>query len=271
MRSTIFAITVILICSWIAGCKGPAEQAVVEPTETAIQLGFPGNPVTSNTDWKPVIEEFDDVQMALVPVGCFIMGDDSGRENEIPAHEQCINEPFYIDVYEVSNRQYGKDVKGTITDWPIVYIDWYEASTYCESRGGRLPTEVEWEYAARGPDNLLYTWRSERLSTIYLVSHGGSAGTPLPVGSRPDGASWVGAQDLIGNVWEWTSSIKNDYPYTQSASIEGIDLLDEDESVVMRGNNFSEREDEEFRASYRRTALPTRSSEGIGFRCIRLK
>lgn len=262
----------VVICVLLSGCGMPSEDASMkEPTEEPIALGFPGNPVTSNTQWMPVIEEFDGYQMALVPVGCFLMGSDSGRENESPAHEQCIEKPYYIDIYEVSTRQYGKDVSPKYLDLPIEWVDWYEAAAHCESRGGHLPTEVEWEYAARGPDNLIYTWRSERFISGYLVSHL-SAGEvnwgPLPVGSKPEGASWVGAHDMIGNVWEWTGSIFADYPYPKDANIEDSASLDESESVVIRGNSFVGEEDSQFRAAFRRTKKPTASSEGVGFRCV---
>jgi len=274
MRSTILVLSILLICSLLAGCGGPAEEVAlkVEPTNTTAPPGSPGNPVTSNSDWEPVIEEFDGVEMALVPVGCFMMGSDTGRENEIPAHEQCLDQSFYIDVYEVSNRQYGKEVSNKYLDQPIEYINWYDAAAYCESRGGRLPTEVEWEYAARGPDNLMYTWRSEHVSGIYLVRHlgvGSPNWSPLPVGSKPDGASWVGAQDMIGNVWEWTSSIFSDYPYNISANIGESSSLDENESIVFRGNSCLGEEDFVFRAAYRRTRSPTSTGEGLGFRCVR--
>ena len=210
--------------------------------------------------------------MALVPVGCFMMGDDSGRDNEMPAHEQCLEQPYYIDVYEVSNRQYGKDVPNKHLDKPIGYADWADAAAYCESRGGRLPTEVEWEYAARGPDNLMYTWRSERVSGIYLVRHlgvGSPNWSPLPVGSKPDGASWVGAQDMLGNVWEWTGSKFSDYPYNISANMGESSSVDENDSIVIRGNSYMGEEDFVLRAAYRRTRNPTESLESLGFRCVR--
>lgn len=270
-------LVVFLIGSLLAGCGntadvGPPQE---EPSSTPPPIGSPGNPVSSNSDWEPMFETIDGVEMALVPVGCFMMGDDAGRENEKPVHKQCVEEPFYIDVYEVSNLQYGKDVSTGLLDHPIVYIDWYEATAYCEGRGGRLPTEVEWEYAARGPDNLIYTWLTGRFSPTYLVARldlGGKINyRPLAVGSKPAGVSWVGAQDMLGNVWEWTGSKFSDYPYDQSASIGVSASLDENESVVTRGNGAEGDEDFAFRAAYRRPSSPTNTSEFTGFRCIRPK
>jgi formylglycine-generating enzyme required for sulfatase activity len=84
--------------------------------------------------------------------------------------------------------------------WPHTCVTWYEAEAYAHWRGGRLPTEAQWEYAARGPQALRYPWGNDwdasRANVLY------SSG-PQPVGSHPGGASWVGAQDMAGNVMEW--------------------------------------------------------------------
>ena len=87
----------------------PAAEPSTGASDTAVPIGFPGNPVTANDDWTPLIEEFDGVQMALVPAGCFMMGSESGEDDELPVHQQCFEQPFWIDVTEVTNAQFGTE------------------------------------------------------------------------------------------------------------------------------------------------------------------
>jgi 7,8-dihydropterin-6-yl-methyl-4-(beta-D-ribofuranosyl)aminobenzene 5'-phosphate synthase len=196
--------------------------------------------VASNGEWTPVVREFDGVPMALVPAGCFLMGSTqeqvdyavkelwdkrSWYDHDQPAHEQCFAEPFWIDVYEVSNAQYGLSGWESGPSMPRETVNWFDAQQHCGSRGARLPTEAEWEYAARGPDALIFPWGNEFDPT--LVNYCDSScphkqrdndtddgwATLAPVGSYPGGASWVGALDMSGNVWEWTSSVYASYPF----------------------------------------------------------
>jgi formylglycine-generating enzyme required for sulfatase activity len=209
----------------------PAEQS----TEPAIALALRG--VTSNDEWTPYIQEFDGVEMALVPAGCFMMGSTEDEvdytfelceevlaecergwfEGETPQHGICFNEPFWIDAYEVTNGQYGAvseecTEQSSGDNQPRVCIDWFEAVAHCEGRGARLPTEAEWEYAARGPGGLIFPWGNtfdgsrlnfcdrncERDWADDTVDDGYEY--TAPVGSYRDGVSWVGARDMSGNV-----------------------------------------------------------------------
>src|SRR5690606_681110 len=128
-------------------------------------------------------------------------------EKEGPATRVCFANPFWIDQLEVTNQAYGSGSQafGYRDNYPREMVTWYDAQAYCEERGGRLPTEAEWEYAARGPDGLLYPWGNEFLpeNAIYVDNAGGRT---QAVGQRPAGASWVGALDLAGNIREWTST-----------------------------------------------------------------
>jgi len=157
-------------------------------------------------------------------------------EVEQPAHTVELD-GYWIDRTEVTNAQYqqcleagacsppqrsGSDTRAAYfgdsayDDYPVAHVTWSQASAYCQWAGGRLPTEAEWEYAARGPQGRLYPWGEEydgtRLNSCDVncgyewaeEAFDDGYGDTAPVGSYPSGASWCGALDLAGNVWEWT-------------------------------------------------------------------
>lgn len=152
-------------------------------------------------------------------------------ESEKPAHEVEITTGFWLDQYEVTNAAFAAFVeaggyrdpawwseaglkwlegqrvdrlpvvcRNPQPDQPRVCITWFEAEAYARWRGGRLPTEAQWEYAARGPESLIYPWGNTYDETRLNLF--GSLGLK-PVGSYPEGASWVGAYDMAGNAMEW--------------------------------------------------------------------
>lgn len=209
-----------------------------------------------------IVQEFDGVAMVLVPAGCFDMGTDGA------GGRQCFDEPFWIDQYEVTNAQYGSTGCKTYAFQPAQprnCISWMDARDFCESREARLPTEAEWEYAARGPSNLVYTWGNDFLgdNTVYLDNSGGQTAA---VGSRSNGVSWAGAYDLSGNVWEWTSTLYRDYPYTTT---DGRELGTSDNNQrVLRGGSFDNSEDF-LRTTVRYSASPGYLDVLRGFRCVR--
>lgn len=177
---------------------------------------------TANGDWEPFVWEFDGVEMVLVPVGCFTIGSNNGENDEKNGNEVCFDEPFWIDKYEVTNAQFGSiadeascDEVSFEQEQPCNCISWFDARDFCERRDSRLPTEAEWEYAARGPNELVYPWGNEFVedNVIYGGSPQYGSTKTAPVGSRLAGASWVGALDMSGNVWEWTNSLFEGYPY----------------------------------------------------------
>ena len=234
-------------------------------------------PVESNDQWKVVIQEFDGVEMVLVPAGCFEMGD-AGEGGE-----QCSDEPFWIDRYEVTNDQYRRCVDddactlpiSTTADFddpqygnrPIVYLNWFQANDYAAWRGEEygLPTEAQWEYSVSGPDNLYFPWGNE-FNDSYVVYSGNSSG-PAPVGSKPEGESWVGANDLSGNVWEWTSTLFRQYPYNVlDGREEGENRIN---ARVLRGGSFYYAADL-LRAASRLEQFPNFWGPNIGFRTARI-
>jgi len=134
-----------------------------------------------------------------------------------------------------------------------------QANTFCASRGARLPTEREWEYVARGPNNLVYTWGNSFVET-YI-----SNGLPAIVGMKPQGASWVGAMDMNGNLTEWTSSLYQPYPYYPDDGRERD--TGDDKSVLRTIRGFAV--GGMFRASERLGDPPSSQSVLLGFRCVR--
>jgi formylglycine-generating enzyme required for sulfatase activity len=262
-----------------------------------IASGLPGiacTGVSTNDEWVPVIREFGGIPMALVPAGCFTMGSTDEQidqyltmrnsrglyEDEQPAHLQCFQVPFWIDVYEVTNGFYGSYGWWQENDQPRESVTWFEADSYCNRRGARLPTEVEWEYSARGPDNLLYPWgntfESDRLNYCDFncqypgsdASYDDGYSTTAPVGSYPEGASWVGALDMAGNVWEWISTILLPYPYRPD---DGREVSAEQDSASMRMVRGGGRLDPNYvvRSANRNERLSTHYDSRFGLRCAR--
>jgi formylglycine-generating enzyme required for sulfatase activity len=222
-------------------------------------------PVSSNAAWTPVIHEFDGVDMAQVPPGCFEMGHDDGRRDERPTHEFCFDAPFWIDRYEVTNAQYGESGNFTGGRRPRENLTWFEARDYCLNREARLPTEAEWEYAASGPDNMIYPWGNafDNTRLIYDSNYGGET---QEVNSRPDGASWVGALDMAGNVWEWVSSVYMPYPYNP---MDGREAMTDTESWRVYRGGLGSYIDYGTSTAKRFRAAPDYRNWFIGFRCVR--
>lgn len=216
-------------------------------------------------------QTFDGVEMVIVPAGCFNMGSEDGDENERPMHRQCIEQPFYIDRYEVTNEQFAHfgGVAETPNYWndpkrPREQINWTEATAFCSLRGARLPTEAEWEYAARGPESLIYPWGNTFVADNVIYA-GNIEFETANVGSKPGGASWVGALDMSGNVWEWVSSRFLPYPYVATDGREDSTI---DNTRIVRGGSWAD-SDTGVAASRRYSLLDTDLSGNIGFRCAR--
>ncbi|MCB9137584.1 MAG: SUMF1/EgtB/PvdO family nonheme iron enzyme [Caldilineaceae bacterium] len=221
------------------------------------------------TQWEPRFQEFNGVEMALAPKGCFWLGS-SISDNESPVVEICFTEGFWIDRYEVTNGQFEQlgGQAANATEWtdpeqPRTDITWYEASAFCESRGARLPTEAEWEYAARGADSRIYPWGNE-----YIEENAASQAmtdVPVAVGSFPQGVSWVGAHDMSGNVWEWTHSLRKSYPYDAN---DGRESDTDAANRILRGGSYAGSIGH-LRSWARAWSKPENSKFENGFRCAR--
>jgi serine/threonine protein kinase/formylglycine-generating enzyme required for sulfatase activity len=162
--------------------------------------------------------------MAFIPGGEFMMGDDRGDEFSRPPHKVTV-EPFFMDITEVTNEEYKKFIDavnfrpppdwndahypvGNTARFPVTGVAWNDAAAYAKWAGKRLPTEEEWEYAARGGDGRVYPWGDEWDPT--LANAGGTSRGLREVGKG--GKSPFGMFDMSGNAWEWTSTDEKAYP-----------------------------------------------------------
>ena len=173
------------------------------------------------------VSNIDGMVMAYVPAGEFLMGsassDSLADKDEIPQHTVYLD-AFWIDRTEVSNKQYSKcvlaqrceaseyidDPNFSGDNQPVVGIDWDNAQAYCRWAGRQLPTEAQWEKAARGTDGRIYPWGNQTATCDYAVLNDGSrngcgTGATWPVGSKPKGASPYGVLDVAGNALEWVT------------------------------------------------------------------
>jgi len=263
----------------------------------------PMDPVTMRTQVSPV----DGVPMVYVPAGAFMMGvkqvDEEGSSDEKPLHEVDLD-AFWIDQTEVTNVQYVLCVQAGVcepptafgvvkpnsntrpfyygnpdfADYPVVYVNWYAAQAYCQWAGRRLPTEAEWEKAARGTDQRWYPWGDQNVAGTLVNLADRIYGTDFsftlvndgyydtsPVGSYPRGASPYGALDMAGNVWEWTADwFSADY-YAQSPLHNPTGPV-EGSSRALRGGSFNN-SNRTIRTTERSYLGPLFAYGYIGFRC----
>ena len=185
--------------------------------------------------------------MALVPAGEFTMGDDHGPEDERPAHVVYLD-AFDIDIYEVTNKQYKACVDAGICqppvysgssthssyygnsqyeDYPVIYVNWDMANTYCGTwRGADLPTEAQWEKAARGTDARTYPWGEEvpdcSTANYWSLTYGVCVGDTDAVGSYESDKSPYGIYDMAGNVSEWVADWYSENYYQNSPTVNPV-------------------------------------------------
>jgi eukaryotic-like serine/threonine-protein kinase len=252
--------------------------------------------------------------LLYVPAGEFTMGSDaddalaecqkfssdcqrSRYTNEEPPHSVNIDD-FWIDQTEVTNRMYAFCVEAGVCqepmstgsnthsryygnaefdNYPVIYVNWSMAKTYCEWVDRRLPTEAEWEKAARGENASVYPWGdtfdgslvnfcdTNCSSALTNKSFNDGFADVAPVGSYPSGKSVYGALDMAGNVWEWVSSLYKPYPYEAT---DGRENLDSSDTRVLRGGSWHHF-DYLVRSADRDGLGPTYSLNFVGFRCSR--
>jgi formylglycine-generating enzyme required for sulfatase activity len=254
-----------------------------------------------------------------IPGGPFFMGADDKFDNEKPAHPVTLT-PYCIDRYEVTTERYfacsnaGKCLKASPVNvpplakpyddlcnvnareakakHPINCVDWDQAQKFCMVQGGRLPTEAEWELAARGQDGRVYPWGDEAPSPLRANGCGSeciawakekgvasdighamyetSDGFPTtaPVGSFPGGKSRYGVEDVVGNVGEWTADFYGAYTKDVATTQNDPKGAPEGKDRVVRGGAWNAEYADWARPSFRYPAPQTNKSHGIGFRCV---
>ena len=237
------------------------------------------------------VAEKDGMVMVYVPAGEFLMGsadsDKDAQSDEKPQHKVNLD-AFWIDRTEVTNAQYKKCVQAGVCtasgyagdskvngdDQPVVGVDWNQAQAYCQWAGRQLPTEAQWERAARGAqaDGRIYPWGNQPATCEYAVMKDGSGSgcgkgdVAWPVGSKPKGASPYGALDMAGNVWEWVADWYEDKYYANSPPRNPVGPSS-GQYRVLRGGSFDDG------AHYVRGASRYRNVPGSwltygGFRCV---
>jgi formylglycine-generating enzyme required for sulfatase activity len=219
--------------------------------------------------------EKDGSVAVYIPPGEFPMGLSLYPDgDEYPQHAVYLN-GFWIGKYEITNDQYRRCVDAgackkpnKLSDnpgnCPVIYVNWYDAQDYARWAGGRLPTEPEWEKAARGTDGRTYPW-GDVWDPNKCNTKDGGPGELTPVGKySPAGDSPYGVSDMAGNVWEWTSSLLKPYPYNPS---DGREDSNSEEDRVVRGGSKNDVADNS-RSWLRYTVGPKEDRRSVGFRLI---
>ncbi len=269
-----------------------ANTPAPQPTEVVIR------PTPTLGIGSTMISDKDGMILLYVPAGEFTMGSADGEANERPVHIVSL-EAFWIDQTEVTNKQYQAcvdsgvckppssnksalqqancygesciypfDYYGNVKydNYPVIYVDWNQAKAYCSWVGRDLPTEAQWEKAARGPDARIYPWgNSEPNGT--LLNYNSIVGDTTKVGSYVSGKSFYGAYDMAGNVWEWVNDWYDGSYYQTSPSVNPLGP-DSGDGHVLRGRSLGSYGGYSVRSSYRYWLYPTDDSQGdVGFRC----
>jgi iron(II)-dependent oxidoreductase len=301
LAGTVFGVAALTATSPYGTASAEVEFIEVELPDAGLSPADGGSsPADGGSGCPPNCGEGD---MIDVPAGKFMMGCNDEVESdcntdEVPYHEVDLD-AYKIDKFEVTVGQFRECVtKGgcsDIGDLRCIYSDekkasnavnciiWASANDYCKSLGKRLPTEAEWEKAARGTDGRKYPWGNEPEPTceraVMWVEEGAEnvgcgEGGPAPVGKKPLGASFYGAMDMAGNVYEWVSDfyLRTYYTSSPSKNPTGPDLSEGEGPHVARGGAFNESETMGM-LTYHRSTGPASTSASylqiahLGFRC----
>jgi eukaryotic-like serine/threonine-protein kinase len=225
----------------------------------------------------------DGIPLVFVPGGEFEMGSENHPAEE-PVHTVDVD-AFWIDQTEVTNALYARCVEeeaclppervssyirqayygnSQYDNYPVTYVNWYDADAYCKWANRRLPTEAEWEKAARGTDQRIYPWGSQFPGKDMLNFDFNLGGT-VEVGKYPSGASPYGVLDMAGNVSEWVADWYDTQYYSQSPALDPLGPETGKYRVVRGGSWFHNRNF--VRATFRFFYEPDSAFVNLGFRC----
>jgi formylglycine-generating enzyme required for sulfatase activity len=274
-----------------------ATDSTLSPAATETEASLP---LATPTALTTRIRTVDGMTMSFVPAGAFLMGGEGGDPNEQPPHRVFL-EHYWIDQTEITNVKYalcvavdacespeqpGSETRNAYfgdvryEDYPVIYVNWSMASAYCGWAEARLPTEAEWEKAARSADARIFPWGDEwdvhsprRLNFSDTNDpHGGSDPTAndgfpetAPVASFEAGRSPYGLYDMAGNVWEWVADFFDPEYYQQGVALNPTGPL-EGELRSVRGGSWVASQ-LVFRTFNRNGIHPSSAASGLGFRC----
>jgi len=260
-----------------------APTATLPAVETATPEPYTGaRPPAEASIGDTWTRPTDGMVMAYVPAGEFLMGssdaDGQAQDNEKPQHTVYLD-GYWIDRTEVTNSQYRKCVEAQACPeprcWvygdyngpgqPVVCVTWDDAQAYAAWVGGRLPTEAEWEKAARGTDGRIYPWGNSA-PDCDKANYANCMNPPAAVGSFPLGVSPYGALDMAGNVWEWVEDWYEDWYYDRSPA-RNPRGPDAGEGRVYRGGALG-LDDRYVRCAFRLGTNPDHRDPGRGFRVV---
>ncbi|MBD3320544.1 MAG: SUMF1/EgtB/PvdO family nonheme iron enzyme [Chitinivibrionales bacterium] len=231
------------------------------------------------------------IEKVFVPEGTYLMGSDYNEARPFyPAHD-AYTDRFYIYKYEVTNAQYAQCVEARVCspptqfssntrenyfnnleeygNYPVIYVTWEDAKTFCEWRGDRLPTEAEWEKAAKWHPSSGITTRfpwGESFPEPAQANFRGEDTTE--VGQFPQGESFIGVHDMAGNVFEWVSDSYDNAYYTYSPEINPTGPKIQEGDRVLRGGSWRNQYNSDLFTFWRFHEDPDTAADNIGFRCV---
>ncbi len=261
---------------------GPADDSHAAGTQDVVDNPAPA-PLWPPEEGRTAGDEItgpDGGTYVWVPAGEFSMGSEDGAGDEKPVHRVRITNGFWLSKCEVTNAQYRRFSKATGREFPsdsdqgdehpVVEVSWVDAQAYCAHFGLRLPTEAEWEYAARGAKGREYPWGDEWDSERCCNHENkGPGGRTYPVGSFATGASWCGAPDMAGNVWEWCGDWYQERYYDVSLGTDPTGPAF-GETRVVRGGGWGH-DAANFRSAFRGEYVPADLAArlyAVGFRPV---